>query len=553
MARELVMSFDPHTIEHLGVKMYSVLPNAIAELIANAYDADASNVRIELVDKNGEKSISIVDDGVGMSFDEINEKFLRIGRRRREEDNGKSPSGKRKVTGRKGLGKLAFFGIGNTISIQTVQNEKCVFFEMKWDELTKIKSSSVYKPHFEISDCNDKSGTRIILKDLKRKSAFDKNALAVSLSKLFNFFDSSFNVFVTLNGDEPLKIDNELKYKNLCAQIEWNLPDKITKNFSYFEDNSISGKIIATEKPLKPGLRGITLFAHGRLVNAPEFFGVGESSHGYSYLTGWLNVDFVDERPEDVISTDRQSLSWDLPETEELRKELQNLLRVVEKEWRKKRKEERTRRILEKTSVNVETWFAKLPLSIKDGIEPIVTTIIEDSELVSNKQSELIENLHNLLPEYTYYHYRSLHKIVKEVSEKGYQNQDYYRAFEETIKRYILEIQRKSGLTFTDTDLTNRVFGKDNNKILKVAKKYKRTAGDEFNASTLENIEEGQRWLSSGIITGARNSIAHEEVADLQNSGLFSEMDCLDALSLLSHLFRRLDNAEKVVPNEGKD
>ena len=39
--RKLIMSFDPHTIEHLGVKMYSVLPNAIAELIANAYDADA--------------------------------------------------------------------------------------------------------------------------------------------------------------------------------------------------------------------------------------------------------------------------------------------------------------------------------------------------------------------------------------------------------------------------------------------------------------------------------------------------------------------------------
>ena len=36
---ELVMSFDPKTIEHLGVKMYSHLPNAIAELIANAYDA----------------------------------------------------------------------------------------------------------------------------------------------------------------------------------------------------------------------------------------------------------------------------------------------------------------------------------------------------------------------------------------------------------------------------------------------------------------------------------------------------------------------------------
>ena len=44
---ELTMTFDPHTIEHLGIKMYSVLPNAMAELIANAYDAEADNVYIK--------------------------------------------------------------------------------------------------------------------------------------------------------------------------------------------------------------------------------------------------------------------------------------------------------------------------------------------------------------------------------------------------------------------------------------------------------------------------------------------------------------------------
>ena len=45
-----------------------------------------------------------------------------------------------------------------------------------------------------------------------------------------------------------------------------------------------------TKKPLKPGLRGISLFANGRLVNAAEFFGVSESSHAFSYFTGWLDV-----------------------------------------------------------------------------------------------------------------------------------------------------------------------------------------------------------------------------------------------------------------------
>ena len=116
------MSFDPHTIEHLGVKMYSNIPNAIAELIANAYNAEAENVHIKLVDNGKDKSICIIDDGVGMDFDEINSKFLRIGRKRRVEDgNALSPNGKRKVTGKKGLGKLAFFGIGDTIDIEEGQ------------------------------------------------------------------------------------------------------------------------------------------------------------------------------------------------------------------------------------------------------------------------------------------------------------------------------------------------------------------------------------------------------------------------------------------------
>lgn len=75
------MSYAPNTIEHLGAKMYSRIPNALAELIANAYDADSENVNITLTDINGVRSICVEDDGMGMTFDEINNKFLLIGRR----------------------------------------------------------------------------------------------------------------------------------------------------------------------------------------------------------------------------------------------------------------------------------------------------------------------------------------------------------------------------------------------------------------------------------------------------------------------------------------
>lgn len=58
-------------------------------------------------------------------------------------------------------------------------------------------------------------------------------------------------------------------------------------------------------------------------------------------------------------------------------------------------------------------------------------------------------------------------------------------------------------------------------------------------------MEDAQKELSAGIFAGFRNPISHEEIKDLHGSGLLTEMDCLDSLSLLSHLFRRLDDAEK--------
>jgi uncharacterized protein (TIGR02391 family) len=544
--QKLKMSFDPHTIEHLGVKMYSNIPNAIAELIANAYDAEAENVQIRLLDKNGDKSICIIDDGIGMDFDEINSKFLRIGRKRRVEDgNSLSPNSKRKVTGKKGLGKLAFFGIGDTIDIDSKKDGEKISFTLDWNELLSTADNHDYEPTFHKTVCNNvEHGTSITLKNLKRKSEFDKEGLAISLSKLFNLFDKNFNVLLSLNDDEPIKIDDKLKYSNLDVQFSWNFPTfaaLITSTYS--ESNNIVGNIFSTEKPLKPGLRGITLFANGRLVNAPEFFGVSESSHGFSYFTGWLNVDFVDDWEKDVISTDRQSLNWDLAETALLREFLKKAMSELERDWRKKRSEKKKEEVKAKTKVDVPDWYKKLPEEIKISIEPIVRAVIDDSELSTETQTTIVQNLHSLIPEYPYYHWRHLHTNVQSASKTDYDKQDYYRAFEETVKRYITEVQKKSSATETDVSLMGKVYGKEIGKVLKVAKNYKKTDGTDFNNSTIENIEEGQKLLSVGIMTGARNPVAHEEIAELRDSGLFSEKDCLDALSLLSHLFRRLDNA----------
>ncbi|MBL7778079.1 MAG: ATP-binding protein [Chitinophagales bacterium] len=132
-AKILEMKFDPKTIKHLGVHQYSTLPPVISELVSNCYDAEAEKVTINLNDTNATKQIIISDNGHGMSFDEINDSFLLIGRNRRLDSNSqKSKNDKRFVVGKKGIGKLSFFGIAEEIEITTTQNhiENC--FLMDW-------------------------------------------------------------------------------------------------------------------------------------------------------------------------------------------------------------------------------------------------------------------------------------------------------------------------------------------------------------------------------------------------------------------------------------
>ena len=545
--RELKMSFDPRTIEHLGIKMYSRLPNAIAELIANAYDACAKEVIVNLYDSdNNNKSIIVEDDGEGMTFDEINDKFLRIGRNRREDGEKESSCG-RIVTGRKGLGKLAFFGIGDVIKIETYKSGEKTIFILDWNKLIHTPPGQDYKPASKNEKCDsDLHGTTITLTKLRRKTKFDFDGLSKSLARLFNFPDK-FSVFLKRNDTEVVSIDNKLKYDGIEPEFEWKFPeciDELMESDNEFEfKNEIAGEIITTKKPIKPGMRGITLFANGRMVNIPEFFGNSESSHFYSYTTGWLDVDFVDNWDEDVISTNRQSLDWDNQKTGSLKNFLCAILAIIHQEWRRKRKLKRRDEIQNKTKININEWFDTLPDGIKENVERIVTQV-DDSELPENEQSSTLSSLHYLVPEYPYLHWRHLHPEIQRVSETYYKNKDYYNAFLEALKRYVTEVRRKSGSTNSnDRSMMGEVFS---GRKLLVTKNYKKTDGASFSDDTIDNIEAGQHYLSEGTVLGGRNTLSHEEHRELRLSGLFSEKDCLDFLSLLSHLFKRLEDSEAV-------
>ena len=81
------MEFDVATIKHLGLQMYSTLPPVIGELVANAWDANATKVEITIPEgqiNDLTSEIIIKDNGLGMSDEDVRAKYLIIGRDRRE-------------------------------------------------------------------------------------------------------------------------------------------------------------------------------------------------------------------------------------------------------------------------------------------------------------------------------------------------------------------------------------------------------------------------------------------------------------------------------------
>ncbi|MYG63507.1 MAG: hypothetical protein F4158_02835, partial [Synechococcus sp. SB0675_bin_7] len=186
------------TVDKLGVKLYDKVSAVIAELIANAYDADATEVTVSApmgqflatraggtVADKGFK-IEVVDNGCGMTPHQVQSFFLVVGAERRNDPKrgSLSPRFERKVMGRKGVGKLAPFGICKTIEVisaggdRVPGNSKDDFdsgyltshIVLDYNGIVALdnnKPDERYKPTTGERDqsISKESGTRIILKD----------------------------------------------------------------------------------------------------------------------------------------------------------------------------------------------------------------------------------------------------------------------------------------------------------------------------------------------------------------------------------------------------
>ncbi|NJO02574.1 MAG: TIGR02391 family protein, partial [Bacteroidia bacterium] len=202
---------------------------------------------------------------------------------------------------------------------------------------------------------NKGNETTIKLYKIKRKTGFNPSDLAYSLAKAFQVFnEEDFKVQIIHNRFNKTIVDNEIRYKKLNKEFTWDFPlhpDFMDYRYEYAD--KVKGTIISALETVPADMRGIALFSRSKLVNNYDFYDVQATSHGYSYLTGWLHIDFIDEWQTDVISTNRQSLNWEMEETEDLKQYLQAVIYKIYNEQRHKRRENKKKAVLEQSGINL--------------------------------------------------------------------------------------------------------------------------------------------------------------------------------------------------------
>ncbi|NUO74761.1 MAG: hypothetical protein HOQ32_01985 [Lysobacter sp.] len=111
-----------HVLRLLGDELIGDDGLAVFELVKNSYDADATMVHVEMRIADNQKSlISVTDNGIGMSIDDIENKWLVLATdsKRGKENRQRSKFFKRSPLGEKGIGRIAAFKLGEQLRLTT--------------------------------------------------------------------------------------------------------------------------------------------------------------------------------------------------------------------------------------------------------------------------------------------------------------------------------------------------------------------------------------------------------------------------------------------------
>ncbi|TSA26061.1 hypothetical protein D4R71_04360 [bacterium] len=350
MKRTLKIKFAGRFIDLLGHQMYGGPVPSIAEFIANSWDADAKKVEIKIPEDvtKPDAEIIIRDFGEGMSFDEINEYYLTIGYERRL-SRGERTTSERLVMGRKGIGKLAGFGIAEDITIRSIKNGYLTQFNMNYEVLKSKNQMEGYEFSPDIDEETDEeTGVYVILKNLKIQRNINIDSFRRSMSRRFALNTELMNI--TINGKDLQKENLEFEYREPNDKNSWSeeeIPDFGKINFWFgFLKETIKDK----------ELRGMSIFSRDRVAQFTPFHfnlsGGINGQVGLEYLTGQVKAEVLDSSI-DHIATPRQTVNWQFGKAPLLEEWGQNKIKELCRDW-KKRKDQRN---LNKFKHNYSEFF----------------------------------------------------------------------------------------------------------------------------------------------------------------------------------------------------
>lgn len=360
----LRFSVSNNSVTHLGRNLYSTTPPALAELIANSYDAYATEVDIRMTDEN----VIVADNGMGMTVSGIQDKYALIGRQKKNETPFLNIA-KREPMGKKGIGKLASFSIGEkyTVYTKTIDSQSWIVFTLeynemidKFDEEYVVEYEKINSLPVELTAYSKfEHGFIIVIESLIRKAIKSTTTgIENQVSRRF-YLSSDFDV--KMNGESISLIANEY-YSNLNFLIYFGYnKSEIEKNFTskvklieynnnsdvidFIKAKNIKGWIGGVLKPsdLKKetaDYNNVIVYINGKISDENILKNKGNARIANQYLVGEIQADYFAHEINDPITSSRQGLDDSLESVEEFIKNISIIRNHAINKWDELRNED---------------------------------------------------------------------------------------------------------------------------------------------------------------------------------------------------------------------
>ena len=217
MKKEYKIEIDARILELLGPNLYTNIYYVLAELIANAYDADAHNVYII----SEENAIRVEDDGKGMSYKEGGiSKYLGVAKLSRTDESNSVTALGRKKMGRKGIGKLAALSISENVDIMTVANGEKSGFVLSRHPGQEGLLKPIDDEAVSFQKVHD-HGTAIVMRNPEYSLHKTTDAIKRNIVNIFPLIDADFRIHIINTDKKDVVIErlDDVFATSLCSII----------------------------------------------------------------------------------------------------------------------------------------------------------------------------------------------------------------------------------------------------------------------------------------------------------------------------------------------